>query len=102
MVHPFLHGALHLHLRYPVDVVGGGFVVGRFAYQLLNVFVGVIQHFLRIVAVLLQPYLELWMEHMVFFPRIADIINKGDLHILIVGIYFSASLVGRQKYRLDA
>ena len=99
MVHPFLDSSLHLHLHQPVDIVRSRFVIRRFGNQFVNLFLSVTSG--RVVSVSFHPSHELVVEYDIFFECVACLVNKVNMYVRIIRIYFSSTLVNRQENRFN-
>ena len=101
MIDPFLDGTLHLHFAYPINIVGSRLIIGGFGYQSVQFSLRHILNFVDVVAIYLKPYQEFMVEDNVFFPRVANLIHKGDFHILVIGVHFAATHIYWTEDRLD-
>ena len=104
VVHPFLNGALHTHFVHPVDVVGRGFVVGRFLYDGLQLLVVHIRHFVYIVVIDFQPLNKFGVKHGKFLESVAVGVFHNFLGAFqtVVGIYLATTVVSHKEHRLNA
>ena len=95
MIDPFLNFTLHPDFREPVNVIGSGFVIGRFGYKPVKFFVCIITY--SVVSVNFHPYFEFMMENDVFFPTVSHLIHKVHACISVIWVHFPAAFVNRHK-----
>ena len=99
MVHPFLNGTLHPYLLSPVNIVGRCFIVWRHAHQLVDFILSIFLFSIKIVH--LHPCEKLRVINDVFLKRIACFIHKVHVHICIIRIDFSSTLINWHEYWLN-
>ena len=91
---------MHAHLHQPVHIVGSGLVVGRLLHQLVYLLLGVALGGVQ--PVHLHPLHELRVVYDILLERVAYLVDKVYMHIGIIGIHLTTTLVDGHEHRLDA
>ena len=97
VVDPLLNSTLHLHFLEPVDVVGCSVEVRRGSHQRIEFVGGVF--LVDVVAIDFHPLEELMVVDDIFFEAVAHFIDDVDMHVLVVGVHFSAAFVHHLEHR---